>query len=142
MELLLKRIAFRETYTIGRLFIEGEKFCDTLEDKNRDINHDGVFTGIEKKVYAETCIPFGRYQVTMEYSPKFKRKLPLLHDVPHFTGILIHRGNTPKDTSGCILVGENNVVGKVLNSTPYEKKLTELLLAAQNRGEEIWITIE
>lgn len=142
MELLVKRIAFRPTYTIGRMYVNGVKFSDTLEDPNRDLNKNGVFDNGEKKVAGNTCIPFGRYKVIVNMSPKFKRELPRLLNVPEFEGILIHRGNTAKDTAGCILVGENKEVGKVLNSTPYELKLTKLLKDAQDRGEDIWITIE
>ena len=127
MKLLLKRIALRDTYTIGKIYIDGEYFCDTLEDKVRDLNKNGVFDGDEKKVYGETAIPYGTYQVILSYSPKFKRILPELLDVPCFTGIRIHRGNTEKDTAGCLLVGENKVRGKVLNSTYWEKKLIEKL---------------
>ncbi|RGN50927.1 MULTISPECIES: DUF5675 family protein [unclassified Bacteroides] len=127
MKLLLKRIALRDTYTIGKIYIDGEYFCDTLEDKVRDLNKNGVFDGDEKKVYGETAIPYGTYKVILSYSPKFKRILPELLDVPCFTGIRIHRGNTEKDTAGCLLVGENKVRGKVLNSTYWEKKLIEKL---------------
>ena len=127
MKLLLKRIALRDTYTIGKIYIDGEYFCDTLEDKVRDLNKNGVFDGDEKKVYGETAIPYGTYKVILSYSPKFKRILPELLDVPCFTGIRIHRGNTEKDTAGCLLVGENKVRGKVLNSTYWKKKLIEKL---------------
>ena len=127
MKLLLKRIALRDTYTIGKIYIDGEYFCDTLEDKVRDLNKNGVFDGDEKKVDGETAIPYGTYKVILSYSPKFKRILPELLDVPCFTGIRIHRGNTEKDTAGCLLVGENKVRGKVLNSTYWEKKLIEKL---------------
>ena len=98
-----------------------------MEDKVRDLNKNGVFDGDEKKVYGETAIPYGTYKVILSYSPKFKRILPELLDVPCFTGIRIHRGNTEKDTAGCLLVGENKVRGKVLNSTYWEKKLIEKL---------------
>ena len=74
-------------------------------------------------------------------SPKFKRELPRLLDVPSFEGILIHRGNTAKDSAGCILVGENKAVGKVLNSTPYEERLVKMMKEAIARGEEITIEI-
>lgn len=129
-------------YTVGRMLINGEYFCDTLEDTNRDVNKNGVFDGDEKKVYSETAIPFGTYNVTLDVSPKFGRLLPRLHDVPHFSGILIHRGNTAADTAGCILVGENKVVGRVINSTPYEKRLVALCQEAIDNGETITITIE
>lgn len=137
MKLLLKRIALRDNYTIGRLYIDGKYFCDTLEDKVRDLNKNGVFDGNEKKVYGETAIPYGIYQVIVNYSPKFKRELPRLLNVNSFDGILIHRGNTAKDTAGCILVGENKAIGKVINSTPYELKLTETLKKEKNVTIEI-----
>lgn len=130
-----------ESYTIGSLSIDGKKFCDTLEDKVRDLNKNGVFDGDEKKVYAETAIPYGTYDIVVDYSPKFKRELPRLQNVKHFEGILIHRGNTAEDSAGCILVGENKVKGKVINSTPYERELVRILKEAQGRKEPITIKI-
>lgn len=128
--LKVKRTFFADTYTIGKMYVEGEYFCDTLEDKNRDLNKNGVFDGDEKKVYGETCIPFGQYKVKMHFSPKFSpryngRKVPWIQNVPHFEGILIHSGNTDKDTLGCILVGENTQKGKVLNSKATLLKLLD-----------------
>lgn len=125
MILTLKRIALRETYTIGRLYIDGVYYCDTLEDKVIDLDRSGKFEGDEVKVYRETAIPYGKYKVSLRRSPKFKRDLPYLHNVPHFEGVLIHRGNTNKDTWGCILVGENKEVGMVLNSKGYENELVK-----------------
>lgn len=141
MKLELKRRFLGESYTIGSLSIDGKKFCDTLEDKVRDLNKNGVFDGDEKKVYAETAIPYGTYNVVVDYSPKFKRELPRLQNVKHFEGILIHRGNTAEDSAGCILVGENKVKGMVINSTPYEKELVRILKEAQDRKEPITIKI-
>ncbi len=120
IKLKLERFFFGENYTIGRLYVNGEYFCDTLEDRVRDLTK-------EKKVYGETAIPAGTYEVRVTWSPTFKRNLPLLLGVPHFTGIRIHRGNTNKDTLGCILVGENKVKGMVINSTGYELSLTKML---------------
>lgn len=134
MELLLQRFYLGEEYTIGRLLVGGAYFCDTLEDRVRDLSH-------EAKIPGRTAIPAGRYEVVVTYSPRFRRELPRLLDVPGFTGILIHRGNVPGDTSGCILVGENREKGKVLHSTPYEERLTRMLLEAQARGEKTYITI-
>jgi hypothetical protein len=134
MKLKLQRRFLAETYTIGSLFIDGVYFCDTIEDKVRDLTH-------ESKVSGETAIPSGTYQVIVNISPKFGRMLPRLLNVPHFDGILIHRGNTAGDSSGCIIVGENKVKGKVINSTQYELKLVDILTEAQNNQEQITIEI-
>ena len=143
MEILVKRVAKRPTYTIGKMFINGEYFSDTLEDTERGLTQDTPLSIIKnKKIAGSTAIPTGRYDVIINRSPKFKRNLPRLQNVPGFDGILIHRGNTDKDTAGCILVGENKVVGKVINSTGYELKLVEILTKAQNNKELITITIE
>ena len=84
-----------------------------------------------------TAIPAGTYRITFEYSPKYKRRMPYLHDVPHFLGILIHWGNTEKDSAGCIIVGENRVKGKVLNSHATFGRLYALL----EKEKEITIQI-
>ena len=142
MKLKLKRRFFAEEYTIGTLSIDGVRFCDTLENKNRDHNKDGDLNDPgEGKVYAKTAIPFGTYKVIVDRSPKFKRDLPRLLDVPHFEGILIHRGNTAKDTAGCILVGENKIKGQVINSTQYENELVKRLKSAIRKGEKVEIEI-
>ncbi len=143
MKLLLKRRFLGNNYTIGTLLVDGKRFSDTLEDRVRDYNKDGDLNDAgEGKVYSETAIPYGTYGVVVNRSPKFGRDLPRLENVPHFEGILIHRGNTAKDSAGCILVGENKVVGQVINSTPYEVRIVELCKAAIARGEKITITIE
>lgn len=135
MKIQLRRIAKRDTYTIGNLYVNGAFLCNTLEDRCRDL-------GTEAKVPGQTAIPEGVYTVVVNHSPKFNRRLPRLLDVPHFDGILIHRGNTAKDTSGCILVGDNSAVGMVTNSATFEKRITALCEAAQNRGEKITIEIQ
>lgn len=142
IKLELKRIANLPTYTIGRLFINGEYFCDTLEDTNRQLSNTQSKQYIEKtKVYGQTAIPYGIYKVvTNVVSPKFKKRswakpyggcVPRLQNVPGFDGILIHPGNSDKDTYGCILVGENKVKGKVINSQKTYHKLMEVLLKDQ-----------
>ena len=141
MELLLKRKFLGKSYTVGALFIDGKYFCDTLEDRVVDRDRSGQFEGDEKKIAGKSAIPYGEYKVIVNRSPKFKRELPRLLDVPHFEGILIHRGNTQQDTGGCILVGENRIKGKVINSTIYENKLTALCHLAQLKGERIIIEI-
>lgn len=140
MKITLKRYCLPD-YTIGKLSINGEYFCDTLEDPNRDLDKNGVFAKGEIKVYGKTCIPFGSYKVKLEHSDHFGRILPRIKEVPSFEGILIHRGNKVEDTLGCILVGENKVKGMVIHSTPYEKKIVELISNAEDTGENITIEI-
>lgn len=142
MELKLIRIYLSNNYTIGKLYINDKYFCDTLEDKVRDTNKDGKFDDGEIKIHGDTAIPYGTYKVIVNYSNHFQRNLPLLLNVPSFEGIRMHRGNTADDTEGCILLGENKVKGKVINSTPYEVTLTKELTNAQNNKEQITIKIQ
>ena len=142
MKILVKRIAKRPTYTIGKMYLDGKYFCDTLEDTDRNISQSTPLDTIKKvKLPNNTAIPTGTYKVIVNVSPKFKRLLPRLLNVPGFDGVLIHRGNTDKDTSGCILIGENKVVGRVINSTGYETKLVSILNKAQDNKENITIEI-
>lgn len=142
MELFLERKYLKSNYTIGNLYINGKYFCNTLEDKNRDTNKNGKFDNGEFKVYGDTCIPYGEYKVVLTYSPKFKRELPLIMDVPNFEGVRIHRGNTINDTLGCILVGENKEKGKVINSTKYEIELIKKMKDSLLKGEEVYLIIK
>ena len=141
MNLTLKRLNLTPNYTEGELYVNGVYFCKTLEDTNRDLNKNGQFDNSEKKVYGETCIPYGKYKVILSYSPKFKRELPEILEVPDFQGIRIHRGNKISDTLGCILCGEKVKNGYLSNSTPYEIKLVELFKQAKSRNEESFIEI-
>jgi hypothetical protein len=142
MKLILHRRFLGSDYTIGSLYIDGERFCDTLEDVDRGLTQSTPLEEIRKiKILHETAIPTGEYRVIVNLSPAKRRMLPRLLEVPGFRGILIHRGNTKHDSSGCILVGENKVKGKVINSTQYEKRLVEILTEAQAKGEEIEIKV-
>ena len=133
MNLTLKRFHFADTYTIGKLFIEDNPFCDVLEDVVRDKNKDGDLQDDgEAKVYGRTAIPFGTYKVALTMSNRFKVLLPLLVDVPEFEGVRIHAGNTSEDTHGCLLVGENKEKGKVLNSKATMEKLMPILRIAKD----------
>jgi hypothetical protein len=149
MQLNLKRIAKKENYTIGRLYIDGTYFCDTIEDKDRGLRQDlPLSVNKKRKVQDKTAIPTGRYQVTLGVkSPKMSQRkaydfcdghVPRLINVPAFEGILIHIGNTERDSAGCIIVGENKVVGKVINSTATFRRLYEHLKKADGL---IFITI-
>ena len=141
MKIVLKRIALRDTYTIGKLYIDDKYICDTVEDKVRDINKNGVFDNGEKKVYGETAIPYGTYEVKWTYSNRFKKYMPEILNVPNFSGIRIHSGNTAADSLGCIIVGENKVVGKVINSRATVNKLYPIIEKGCKEGK-VTITIE
>ena len=150
MRLKLVRIFKGKEYTIGRLYIDGVYFCDTLEDTDRGLSSAMLHgTILKKKVPGKTAIPTGTYFIDMAtVSPRFKSRkwakpyggrVPRLQGVRGFDGVLIHVGNTAGDTDGCILVGKNKVKGKVLDSTATYVKLFELLDKAEDYNT---ITIE
>ena len=134
MKLRVERLWKKPTYTVGRLYVDGKLYCNTLEDVVRDLTK-------EAKVPGKTAIPAGTYKVIFNWSPKFGRNLPRLLDVPHFDGILIHPGNTADDSAGCILVGKNTEVGRLTDSRYTSDKLNVLIEDAQRHGEEIIIEI-
>ena len=137
----LKRITFTDKYTAGKMYVEGKYFGCTLERTNRDLNHKNGFDNGEKKVYGDTCIPFGHYKLTVTYSYKFGRNLILVNDVPEFSGVRIHRGNYPKDTIGCVLVAEKFANGRLYNSTPYENWITKYVQDEIKKGNEVWMDV-
>lgn len=139
MKLTLKRIALRPTYTIGKLYIDDAYFCDTLEDTVRDINKSGKFDNGEWKIKGKTAIPYGTYEIKWTYSPRFKKYTPQLMNVPSFEGIRVHAGNTSADTEGCLILGENKQVGKVLNSRATINKFYPIIKEACSNGK---VTIE
>lgn len=141
MKLRLERLWPKKDYTIGKLYIDGRFFCNTLEDRIVDKNKNGVFDGDEKKVYGESAIPYGTYKIIYNRSTKFGRDLPRLLNVPHFEGVLIHPGNTADDSFGCILVGQNTSVGRLTNSRHTSDELNKLINEAQQKGEPITIEI-
>lgn len=154
MELKVIRKAKTPEYTIGKLYIDGKLFSDTLEDCDRGLRQDMPLEEIKaKKVYGKTAIPTGTYEIDMNtVSPKFKDrswakpyggKLPRLVNVPGYEGVLIHVGNTSESTSGCLLVGKNSVKGMVTDSSKtFMSLMTKHLLPAKLRGEKITLTIE
>lgn len=145
LKLTLQRVAKESTYTVGKLYLEGKLFCDTIEDKVRtlvDSNKDGDFDDAgEGKVYGLTAIPAGTYRLTLSMSNRFKRLLPELHDVPGFSGVRIHSGNTAEDSHGCIIVGINDKKGWVSRSRNYETALVAKLQQYINDGFAVEITI-
>ena len=142
MKLRLHRKWLKQGYSIGVLYIDGVRVCETLEDEDRNLReYDPLDVIKKKKVKGATAIPIGTYQVVWSYSPKFKKMLPLLKDVPAYEGIRIHAGNTNKDTEGCILCGRNTAVGKVTNSRHWTEKVCKAIENAYKKKEQITITI-
>lgn len=153
MRLTVDRRWKKETYTIGRLYVDGVYFCNTLEDRDRGLRQTDSLSSIKsRKVHGETAIPKGTYGVTLNVtSPKYagvawywqlcQGKMPRLLTVPGFDGILIHPGNTALDTLGCILVGKNTKVGRLTESKETFKALYKRLKKAADKGEEITIEI-
>jgi len=153
MKLKIDRKWKKETYTIGNLYIDGVWFCNTLEDRDRGLKQTDSLASIkQRKIYGETAIPTGIYNITLDVtSPKYSAikwykdlcagKMPRILNVPGFDGVLMHPGNTPLDTFSCVLVGENKIKGKVINSKETFKALYKKLKAANDRKEKITLEI-
>lgn len=160
MELKLKRIARKEKYTIGRLMMRDKQngewviLCDTIEDRDRGLDQSMSEANIAKiKVKHQTSIPTGKYEIDMNtvsgtfikkplYKDFCQGKVPRLKYVKGFSGILIHSGTDQDSSSGCIIVGQNKVVGKVINSWATFKRVYMVLKRAANNGEKITLTVE
>lgn len=155
MELVVDRKWKKEGYTIGKLFVDGVFFCNTLEDKDRGLTSAMSIEKIKvMKKAAVTAIPSGTYNVRMDVvSPKYSTKdwyikncngarMPRLENVLGYAGVLIHPGNTAEETEGCILVGKNDVVGKVTKSKDYFLQLYNKMYSAYKKREKITITIK
>lgn len=135
MELKLNRIFLGSSATIGELYVDGEHIADTLEDRVRP---EG------EKVYGQTAIPEGTYEVKLTYSPRFKKILPEILNVPNFSGIRIHKGNQSSKTEGCVLVGtwDGKKEDWISDSKIAFNKLMYLLQEATDKKEPITITIK
>jgi len=154
MKLVVKRTYRGPNYTIGHLYVNDKFFCDTIEDVDRGLTQDMSKIEIaKKKIKGQTCIPYGTYIVTMNvvsakysnftkypYATFVQGKMPRILNVPGFDGILIHPGTNQLDTDGCLVVGENKVKGKVINSQATWRKLCSVLLEASKKREVITIT--
>lgn len=154
MKLLLDRKYKKADYSIGLLYVNGQFFCNTLEDTDRGLKQSMSESAIKNiKIKSVTAIPTGTYKVRMDIvSPKYSSsswyrrvcngaKVPRLENVPGYSGVLIHTGNTAKDTDGCILVGKNTAKGMVTQSRDYFTKLYDLMYKAYKKGESIAIEI-
>lgn len=143
LNILVERKWKKADYTIGKLYTDGDFLCNTLEDTDRGlVSSMSPKVIASKKVYGQTAIPTGKYQVVLAWSNKFKKQMPLITRVPGYSGVLIHAGNTNKDTLGCVLVGKNDVVGKVTNSRYWFNILFTKIKEAINRGNKVWLTIK
>ena len=163
MELILTRIAKRKAYTIGRLsfvervddeYLAGERevyFCDTLEPPVVEMKttmslKEVLRSPVKTQSMKPFAIPEGRYAVVVTWSPKFKMFLPLLVGDQVFNGLFqgvrIHMGNTVKDTRGCILVGRNQIVGRLLESRKWLYELKQKIVEAKDKGEAVWLTVK
>lgn len=140
MKLLLQRQPSTDKSTIGTLFVNDVYECDTLEDVVREIEDVPVK---QWKVQNQTAIPRGTYPIAITYSPRFKKKLPLLIDVEGFSGVRIHAGNTAENTEGCILVGKKTKHGTLQggSSRPAMARLQAKIQAALDRFEPVTIKI-
>ncbi len=136
MNLTLKRINFSPVSTIGELSIEDKWECFTLEDCDRALENPE-----NKKIPGQTAIPRGRYQIVITHSNRFCRLMPRLLEVPQFTGILIHPGNSAVDTAGCILTGWTKGIDKVMESRKAFDELFITINSAIRAGKEVWIEI-
>ena len=142
MELRLERKYRSNNYCIDKLYINGKYFSDALEDPDRGLTDTMSLEEIQKiKIKGNTCIPYGTYNITITYSPRFKKNLPLLNNVKGFDGIRIHSGNKPQDTEGCLLPGFNKVKGQVIDSRVTTDKLIAQIQQSLNKGEKVTITI-
>lgn len=142
LHLTLIRKWKKPEYTIGQLFAGGRMICNTIEDCDCGLNQHMTEAEIKRiKVQNETAIPVGTYKLTVSMSPKFGRKLIEVLNVPGYLGIRVHKGNTAKESAGCILPGNNTEKGKVTNSTKFEELLTSMVESAISNGEEAYLTI-
>lgn len=131
MKLQLVREFFTPTETLGTLYIDGKFFCYTLEDKDRGLRSSHALTDImNRKVKGQTAIPYGKYKVSVTMSNRFKRPMPLIHNVPGFEGIRLHGGNTHHDSEGCPLIARQRNVNKV---HPTVKKITNWIFGSEEK---------
>lgn len=140
------------SYTISEFYVDGKRWCEALEDRDRDLYNAMSESAIKlKKVYGETAIPRGQYVIELSYSPKFANKVwgkrykglvPEVKNVKGFSGVRIHPGTTAKDTLGCVLLGENKVKGGIINSQKwYYKLMDEILIPAYEKGDRVVLEI-
>lgn len=130
MKLVLTRDVLEPDFTLGKLSVDDNFFCFTVEDSVRD-----------KKIFGKTAIPFGTYDIVLTFSNRFQKVLPLLVNVPNFDGVRIHSGNTAEDTEGCLIVGLERTDKGVAKSRAAMEELMPKIKAAKENGNHVWIEI-
>lgn len=151
MKILLDRNYKYPTYTIGEVYVDGDFYCYSLEDTDRGLHVDMPARYFkERKIYGETAIPCGTYEIVIDWSVKFKKYMPRvmwrnqdgkLVEVPGFSGIRIHQGNTAKDTLGCILFGDWEGGASLVRSKPFTENLCDRIQKARNKKEKVVLEI-
>lgn len=135
LELKLQRDVLSDDFTLGKLYVDNKFFAHTCEDRDRKLEAGGV------KVATRTAIPRGRYKVVVSFSQRFQKPLPQVLDVPGFTGIRIHGGNTAEDTEGCVLVGKVRTTNGVARCAERLSTLIDLLTVAEDGGRDAWLEV-
>ena len=133
MKIEIKRDIKGNTYTAGKMYVDGRHFADTLEPRAIDWSK-------EEKTLGKTAIPEGTYKVEMRYSTKFKTQMPYVQNVPHFDGIMLHVGNSVRDSRGCILIGTRTYPSVLTHSREAVNRL--ILLMEEHKGESVTLTVE
>lgn len=133
MKIEIKRDIKGNTYTAGKMYVDGRHFADTLEPRAIDWSK-------EEKTLGKTAIPEGTYKVEMRYSTKFKTQMPFVQNVPHFDGIMLHVGNSVRDSRGCILIGTRTYPSVLTHSRDAVNRL--ILLMEEHKGESVTLTVK
>ena len=137
IKFLLLRDCFFPDYTLGRLFVEGKQYGYTCEDKDRQLEDTPG-----AKIKGRTAIPRGIYRLTLSYSNRFKKAMPLIVDVPGFEGVRIHGGNDQYDTEGCPLLGAIRTAVGVMKCAEVNASLIDFIRHAEDQGDAVWIEVQ
>lgn len=143
MNIVIKRFLLENKFSVGNLYIDKKFYCNTIEDRDRDLRQVmSVDEILSKKVYSETAIPTGIYKVIIDYSNKYKRNMPHILNVKGFDGIRIHSGNFATDSMGCVLCGAFNGKDAVVNSRATTKVVQDLIQKAIDEKEEVTLILD
>lgn len=136
LELLLERDIIEPEFSLGHLYVAMQFYGYTCEDADRALEDHP-----EAKIHGQSAIPRGRYRLATSLSQRFGRELPILENVPGFSGVRIHGGNTAADTEGCILLGRVRTRNGVANCADRVVSLTKVINDTEANGDEVWLTV-